>query len=112
MSSAARGEWERSRTFSKSWSARFTTSGRCDERTKIVKRDERSWLADGKHALHDVVDHFPDGVKLAPEAEQISTVAGLVLGTLERLPEVGTNCNRATWLWRWSTWTARELTEY
>ncbi|MEX0937566.1 MAG: hemolysin family protein [Pirellulales bacterium] len=62
---------------------------RHDEKQRIVRRDENSWWVDGQLPVHDLAEHLPKTVKLPLGARPASTVAGLVLTSLEELPSVG-----------------------
>ena len=62
---------------------------RRDEEQRVIRRDENSWLVDGKLPVHELLEHLTDGVRLAEDAADYSTVAGLVMGSLERLPKIG-----------------------
>jgi putative hemolysin len=62
---------------------------RRDVEQRIVRRDEGSWLVDGKLPVHELAENLPDGVQLTSGAADYSTVAGLVMGNLERLPKIG-----------------------
>jgi putative hemolysin len=62
---------------------------RRDEVQSIVQRDSRSWLVDGRFALHDLIDRLPESVKLGEGASAVSTVGGLVITALEELPKIG-----------------------
>jgi putative hemolysin len=61
---------------------------RRDDEQLIVRRDDGSWLVDGMLPIHDLLDHLPEGVHPAQEAKGTSTVAGLVLRSLEDLPKI------------------------
>jgi putative hemolysin len=62
---------------------------RRDEAQRVVRRDDNSWLVDGQLPVHELLENLPDGAALAPDAADYSTVAGLVMGSLERLPKIG-----------------------
>ncbi|MFM9010130.1 MAG: hemolysin family protein, partial [Planctomycetota bacterium] len=53
----------------------------------FVQREDGSWLVDGSAAVDDLAERF--GVKLEPPPRDYSTVSGLVLAELERIPAVG-----------------------
>ena len=59
------------------------------EADMIVARDGGGWLVDGQLPMHDLMEHLPSGVNLCTESFDFSTVSGLVLAVLERLPTVG-----------------------
>jgi putative hemolysin len=62
---------------------------RHDEEQRIVQRDPRSWLVDGRLPIYELQEHLPDGVHLAPDAESATTVGGFVLAKLDELPKLG-----------------------
>jgi putative hemolysin len=57
------------------------------EINSLVERPDGSWLVDGGVAIDDLVERL--GVEPDPEARDYSTVSGLVLAELERIPAVG-----------------------
>ena len=59
------------------------------EADMIVARESGGWLADGQLPMHELMEHLPSGVNLCTESFDFSTVSGLVLAVLERLPTVG-----------------------
>ncbi len=65
-----------------------------DRRQALVQRDDGSWLVDGRLAIEDLVE----GLKLTSfdvdEPRSYTTVAGLVLDCLGRIPTVG---QQTTW---------------
>lgn len=61
---------------------------RRDEEQRVIRRDDTSWLVDGQLPVHELLENLPDGAKLTEEAAEYSTVAGLVMGSLERLPKI------------------------
>lgn len=66
-----------------------------DRRQEIVRRDDHSWLVDGRVNIDELFEKT--GVKPPPKADEprtYSTVAGLVLDLLGRIPAVG---DRAEW---------------
>ncbi len=67
---------------------------RRDFEQEIVERDERSWLIDGKVSMDELVERL--GIKPAETTtpRRFSTVAGLVLMQLGRIPRVG---DRTDW---------------
>ena len=60
-----------------------------EERAMIVQRDDDSWLVDGQLPIQDLLEHLPPGTKLSSDPADLTTLGGLVLTVLERLPEVG-----------------------
>jgi putative hemolysin len=62
---------------------------RRDEEHLFVKRDDSSWLVDGLLPLHDLVDHLPAHATLAQDAQESSTMSGLVTSLLQDVPKVG-----------------------
>lgn len=63
---------------------------RQDRRQAIVRRDDCSWLVDGRVNIDELFEQT--GIKPPPEANEprsYSTVAGLVLDVLGRIPTVG-----------------------
>lgn len=62
---------------------------RRDHEQLVVCRDDGSLLVDGMLPIHDLLDHLPEGIKPAEEAQGTSTVAGLILRSLEDLPQIG-----------------------
>jgi putative hemolysin len=60
-----------------------------DEADMIVEREGGGWLADGQLPMHELMDHLPSGTNLCDESLGLSTVGGMVLAVLERLPVVG-----------------------
>lgn len=64
-----------------------------DREQEIVRRDDGSWLVDGRVPLEDMIEEL-DLKAEAPEDRTYSTVAGLILDKLGRIPSVG---DRADW---------------
>jgi putative hemolysin len=62
---------------------------RQDDEQRIIARDDRSWLVDGQLPVHELVDHLPVTAHLGEDAENWSTVSGLVIAALHELPHVG-----------------------
>jgi putative hemolysin len=60
---------------------------RREEATPFVKREDGSWLVDGGAGVEDLVQTF--GLKLDALPRDYSTVSGLVLAELERIPNAG-----------------------
>lgn len=61
---------------------------RRDDEQRIIRRDENSWLVDGQLPVHELLENLPEGTKLTPDAADFSTMAGLVMGSLERYPKI------------------------
>jgi putative hemolysin len=53
----------------------------------FVQREDGSWLVDGSVAVDDLVDRF--GLKGEPLPRDYTTISGLVLARLERIPTAG-----------------------
>jgi len=53
----------------------------------FVQREDGSWLIDGSVAVDDLVDRF--GLKGEPLPRDYTTISGLVLAELERIPAAG-----------------------
>lgn len=53
----------------------------------FVQREDGSWLVDGSVAIDDLVDRF--GLKGEPLPRDYTTISGLVLAELERIPAAG-----------------------
>jgi putative hemolysin len=67
---------------------------RLDRQQQIIERGRQSWLVDGGVNIDDLLERIGLG-QLRPAApREFSTVAGLVLFLLGRIPRVG---DRATW---------------
>jgi putative hemolysin len=62
---------------------------RRDHEQLVVTRADGSLLVDGMLPIHDLLDYLPEGVGPAEEAKGTSTVAGLILRSLEDLPQIG-----------------------
>ncbi|MFM9025902.1 MAG: hemolysin family protein, partial [Planctomycetaceae bacterium] len=60
---------------------------RREEAAAFTRRDDGSWLVDGGAGVEDLVQRL--GVKLEPGPRDYSTVSGLVLAELERIPTAG-----------------------
>jgi putative hemolysin len=60
---------------------------RREEATPFVKREDGSWLVDGGAGVEDLAQTF--GLKLDAQPRDYSTVSGLVLAELERIPTAG-----------------------
>ncbi|MBX7165312.1 MAG: hemolysin family protein [Pirellulales bacterium] len=60
---------------------------------QLVRRDDGSWLVDGTYNIEDLLERLSLDAEL-PSPRSFSTLAGLVLDLLERIPKVGDRC---TW---------------
>jgi len=59
---------------------------------RFTRREDGSWLVDGSASVEDLAETC--GIRLESLPRDYSTVSGLVLATLERIPSVG---DKATW---------------
>jgi putative hemolysin len=59
-----------------------------------VRREDGTWLIDGGMPIHDFVELLQDKLPQLKAPEDISTVSGVVLQSLERIPQVG---EKVTW---------------
>ena len=61
------------------------------EKTDLfVQRDDHSWLVDGMVSVSDLIDHFEiRHAEGGDEARGFSTISGLILDQLGRIPSVG-----------------------
>lgn len=67
---------------------------RQDQEQRIVKRDDGSWLIDGDVNFDDLLDHLGLGhLRIAPHHD-FTTIAGLVITQLDRIPQIG---DRTDW---------------
>jgi putative hemolysin len=62
---------------------------RRNEQQKFVQRDANSWLVDGGVAFEDLVERLQVGGHELLEGRGFSTVGGLVLDQLGRIPSIG-----------------------
>jgi putative hemolysin len=60
---------------------------RREEATAFVQRDDGSWLVNGSAGVEDLAERFE--IKLDAQPRDYSTVSGLVLAELERIPTTG-----------------------
>jgi len=67
---------------------------RLDRQQRIVDRGGQSWLVDGDVNIDDLLERIGQGRLCSQVPRDFSTVAGLVLFLLGRIPRVG---ERATW---------------
>lgn len=65
-----------------------------DQASQIVRRDDGSWLIDGMLNIEDFLDLLELRRVKLPSPRDFSTVAGLILEELGRLPKVG---EKLTW---------------
>lgn len=65
------------------------SESRGDESQRIVQREDKTWLVDGQVTIDDLADklHLRHPELLAPR--NFSTVAGLILTRLDRIPKIG-----------------------
>ena len=57
------------------------------ETAEFVQREDGSWLVDGGASVEDLADRL--GIKLDAVPRDYSTVSGIVLAELERIPATG-----------------------
>lgn len=71
------------------------SESRGDEAQRIVQREDKTWLVDGQITIDDLADklHLRHPDLLAPR--NFSTVAGLILTRLDRIPKIGES---VTWI--------------
>jgi putative hemolysin len=62
---------------------------RRDKEQEIVRRDDGSWLVDGSVSIDDLAEAVGLKQVESPATRRFSTVAGLVLRQLGRIPEIG-----------------------
>ena len=62
---------------------------RRDKEQEIVRREDGSWLIDGSVGIDDLVDALGLKQLESPTTRRFSTVAGLILRQLGRIPEIG-----------------------
>lgn len=67
---------------------------RHDAEQELVQRDETTWLVDGKVSMDELTDRLAIKPAETQTPRRFSTVAGLVLMQLGRIPRVG---DRTTW---------------
>jgi putative hemolysin len=60
---------------------------RGEEEQNFVQRDEGSWLVDGSVSIGDFIDHLD--IRVDSETRGFSTVSGLILDRLGRIPSIG-----------------------
>jgi len=60
---------------------------RREEQRAFLQREDGSWLVDGGASVEDLAKRFE--LKLGATSREYSTVSGLVLAELERIPVVG-----------------------
>ena len=71
------------------------SESRSDDIQRMVQREDKTWLVDGQVTIDDVADklHLRHPDLLAPR--NFSTLAGLILTRLDRIPKIGES---VTWL--------------
>lgn len=62
---------------------------RRDKEQEIVRRDDGTWLVDGSVSIDDLADVLGWKQLESPATRRFSTVAGLVLRQMGRIPEIG-----------------------
>lgn len=62
---------------------------RHDQENMFVQRDENSWLVDGSYSVADLIQKLELSNSEAAEPRPYSTVSGLILHELGRIPQVG-----------------------
>jgi magnesium and cobalt exporter, CNNM family len=62
---------------------------RHDQQNMFVQRDENSWLVDGSYSVADLIQRLDLPAAEAAEPRPFSTVSGLILHELGRIPQVG-----------------------
>jgi len=65
---------------------------RRDQKTAFIERSDGSWLVDGGTGVEELAEHF--SIRLDPSPRDYSTISGLVLSRLERIPSEG---DATTW---------------
>jgi hypothetical protein len=65
---------------------------RRDQKTAFVERSDGSWLVDGGTGVEELAERF--GIRLDGSPRDYSTISGLVLSRLERIPSEG---DSTTW---------------
>jgi putative hemolysin len=60
---------------------------RRDQQQLFVERDDQSWLVDGSVSIGDFIDHL--SIRADGEPRNFSTVSGLILDRLGRIPSIG-----------------------
>lgn len=67
----------------------INTGNRHDNAQAIVQRDENSWLVDGQVTMDELAEKLHIRHPELLEPRNFSTVAGLVLSQLDRIPKIG-----------------------
>lgn len=62
---------------------------RADQEQRIVQRTEDSWLVDGGLTLRELEDLLQPRVEWGEEFEDVTTISGVILALLQRLPKIG-----------------------
>lgn len=65
-----------------------------DRQQQIVKREDESWLVDGRVPIEDLVEHLGKRVSAPNEPRGYNTLAGLILAELGRIPSIS---DRLVW---------------
>jgi putative hemolysin len=60
---------------------------RREEEQHFVQRDDQSWLVDGSVSIQDFIEHLD--IRIENEPRGFSTVSGLILDRLGRIPSIG-----------------------
>jgi putative hemolysin len=60
---------------------------RREEQQHFVQRDDQSWLVDGSVGMQDFIEHLD--IRTDNETRGFSTVSGLILDRLGRIPAIG-----------------------
>jgi putative hemolysin len=60
---------------------------RREEQQHFVQRDDQSWLVDGSVSIQDFIEHLD--IRIDNELRGFSTVSGLILERLGRIPAIG-----------------------
>lgn len=62
---------------------------RRDQEQLIVRRDEVSWLVDGRLPIHELREILPERARPNDVPESVNTISGMVLSRLERMAKIG-----------------------
>jgi len=69
---------------------------RAEEAKPFVERDDHTWLVDGGVSIGDFIEHL--GIRADGEPRSFSTVSGLILDRLGRIPSIG---DKIEWTGYW-----------